>query len=71
MKLEKLSSRVLKESILHGTHESGLRVYIIPKKGFCKYYAIYGTEYGSVDDVLKVPGINEEIRLPYGISHFL
>ncbi len=71
MKLNRLDSSTLKETILHGVHESGLRVYIIPKKGFCKYYAIYGTEYGSLDNVLNVPGTNENIKLPDGIAHFL
>lgn len=71
MKFEKTENKALKESILFGVHESGLKVYIIPKPGFCKYYAIYGTEYGSIDDVLKVPGSNEEIKLPDGIAHFL
>ena len=71
MKLNRLDSGTLKETILHGVHESGLRVYIIPKKGFCKYYAIYGTEYGSLDNVLNVPGTDESIKLPDGIAHFL
>ena len=71
MKLNRLDSNTLKETILHGVHESGLRVYIIPKKGFCKYYAIYGTEYGSLDNVLNVPGTDESIKLPDGIAHFL
>jgi len=69
MKFEKTENKFLKENILFGTHESGLRVYIIPKEGFSKYYAIYGTEYGSLDQSLKVSG--EEIRLPDGIAHFL
>jgi len=71
MRFEKTENKGLKESILFGVHESGLRVYIVPKAGFCKYYAIYGTEYGSVDDVLKVPGTDNEIKLPDGIAHFL
>ncbi len=71
MRFEKTENKALKESILFGVHESGLRVYIIPKEGFSKYYAIYGTEYGSIDNVLKVPGGNEEINLPDGIAHFL
>ncbi len=69
MRFEKIENKALKESVLFGVHESGLRVYIIPKKGFCKYYAIYGTEYGSVDDVLMIDG--KEQRLPDGIAHFL
>ena len=71
MKFDKIKSELLKEEILSGTHESGLRIYIVPKKGFCKYYAIYGTEYGSIDMVLKKPQTGEEIKLPDGIAHFL
>ena len=71
MKFDKIESSMLKEEILCGVHESGLRVYIVPKKGFCKYYAIYGTEYGSIDTKLKVPGANGMIDLPEGTAHFL
>ncbi len=71
MRFEKTENSVLNESVLSGVHESGLRVFIIPKKGFSKYYAIYGTEYGSLDNVLKMPDTGEEIALPDGIAHFL
>ncbi|MDO4743897.1 MAG: pitrilysin family protein [Clostridia bacterium] len=71
MKFDKIESSMLKEEILYGVHESGLRVYIVPKKGFCKYYAIYGTEYGSIDTKLKIPGTNELVDLPDGTAHFL
>ncbi len=71
MKFETVKSSLLKETIMQGVHQSGLRVYIVPKKGFSKYYAIYGTEYGSIDTVLKVPGTDEVINLPDGIAHFL
>ncbi len=71
MKFEITENKAINEKVMYGVHKSGLRVYIIPKKGFCKYYAIYGTEYGSLDDVLMVPGEDKEIRLPDGIAHFL
>lgn len=71
MRFEKTENKALKESILFGVHESGLRVYIVPKAGFSKYYAIYGTEYGSIDNVLRMPGEAGEINLPDGIAHFL
>ncbi|MBE7023392.1 MAG: insulinase family protein [Ruminococcaceae bacterium] len=71
MKFEITENKALNERILSGVHESGLRVYIIPKTGFCKYYAIYGTDYGSLDDYLKIPGTDSEIALPDGIAHFL
>ena len=40
MRFEKTENKFLNESVLFGVHESGLRVYIVPKKGFSKYYAI-------------------------------
>ncbi len=71
MRFERIESKLLKESILQGVHESGLRVYIIPKTGFSKYYAIYGTEYGSIDTKLSIPETDRVINLPDGIAHFL
>lgn len=71
MKFERLDSKALREAIVYGVHESGLRVYIVPKKGFCKYYAIYGTEYGSLDEILKNPQTGEETKIPDGVAHFL
>lgn len=61
----------LKEEMQFITHKSGLKIYLFPKKGFTKYYAIYGTEYGSVDRTFKVPGENETITVPDGIAHYL
>lgn len=71
MKFERIENKTIKESVLFGVHESGLRVYIVPKTNFCKYYAIYGTEYGSINDTLRPLGSDEKIKLPDGIAHFL
>ena len=59
------------EKFLMGTHKSGLRVAIVPKKGFSKFYAIYGTEYGSVDREFIALGEKEKTVLPDGVAHFL
>lgn len=70
MRFEKTENTAVGESLLCGVHESGLRVYIVPKAGFSKYYAIYGTEYGSVDCRLTAhDGTKTEV--PDGIAHFL
>ncbi len=50
------------------THESGLKIYI-SKKDLPTYYAIFGTRYGSIDNVFSVDG--EEVEVPEGIAHFL
>ncbi len=59
------------EKMLFATHKSGLRVALIPKKGFSKYYTIYGTEYGSIDREFIALGEAERTVLPDGVAHFL
>ena len=54
-----------------GTHSSGLKVYLIPKKDYSKTYAIFGTRYGSVDSKFIVPGESEITEVPDGIAHYL
>ena len=70
MSFVEIKNELINERILHKVHSSGLNVYIIPKTGFCKYYAIYGTEYGSVDTALKTADGTTTV-LPDGIAHFL
>lgn len=71
METERYYDEQLKEEMLSAVHESGLRVYVFPKKGFRKYYAIYGTEYGSVDSAFQVPGESGMTHVPDGIAHYL
>ena len=71
MEIKRYYDEQLNEEMLSAVHESGLRVYVFPKQGFQKYYAIYGTEYGSVDSVFQVPGDAEMTRVPDGIAHYL
>lgn len=55
MNIQKITNSELGEEMQFAVHESGLRVYVFPKKGFSKYYAIYGTEYGSLNRTFTVP----------------
>lgn len=71
MTVEKYINKQLGEEMHYALHESGLRVYVFPKKEFSKYYAIYGTEYGSLNRTFTVPGEDEMITVPDGIAHFL
>lgn len=71
MELEFTKSSVTGEEMYYGTHSSGLGVYIIPKKGYSKTYAIFGTRYGSVDSKFIVPGETEVTEVPDGIAHYL
>lgn len=60
-----------KETLYFGTHNSGLKVYVMPKEGYSKCYAIIGTRFGSVDSVFTVAGENTQTVLPDGVAHFL
>ncbi len=71
MDIQKFTNPALCEDMQFALHKSGLRVYVFPKKGFSKYYAIYGTEYGSLNRTFKVPGEDNMTTVPDGIAHYL
>jgi predicted Zn-dependent peptidase len=62
--------KVLKEEI-HSTTVNGLKVYVLPKKGFLRKYAEMFVRYGSNDNVFVPEGKNEAVEVPAGIAHFL
>ena len=61
----------LSETFYFATHETGLKIYVVPKKGFSKTYAIYGTKFGSINNTFVPLGENKEITVPDGVAHFL
>ena len=61
----------VKEKLFFEKLENGMPVLIIPKKGMKKKYMIWGTYYGSNDNIFIVPGESKETRVPEGIAHFL
>lgn len=71
MEFVKHFSPQLKETLYSGNHKSGLKVYVLPKSGYSKSYAIFGTHFGSVDN--KFISDNEDVytTLPDGVAHFL
>ncbi len=71
MQIQTIKNEQLKEEMQFAIHKSGLKVYVFPKTGFSKYYAIYGTEYGSIDRTFKVPGEDSMTTVPDGIAHYL
>jgi len=59
------------ETVYTATHESGLKVILIKKKGFKKSYATFSTKYGSVNTGFIVPGETEVTKVIDGVAHFL
>jgi len=71
MELNKLYDPTLHETLYTATHKSGLSIAIMPKKGYSKSYAIFGTNFGSVDNHFTPAAGSDAITLPDGIAHFL
>lgn len=61
----------LQETLYHEKISNGLDVYVLPKKGFNKTYAVFTTKYGSIDNRFVPLGKNEMVHVPDGIAHFL
>lgn len=66
-----IKSTLLKEKILYRQMDNGLDVYIFPKPGYNKQFAMYATNYGSNDTKFVVPGEAQATTVPDGIAHFL
>ncbi|HEY8364498.1 MAG TPA: pitrilysin family protein [Haloplasmataceae bacterium] len=69
--MEKIVYENLKETLYYEKLANGLEVYLLPKKGFNKYYATFTTKYGSIDNTFIPLGKDEYIKVPDGIAHFL
>lgn len=61
----------LGETLYSETLTNGLRVYLLPKAGYHKTYAVMTTDYGSIDQQFIPLGATEPVHQPAGIAHFL
>ncbi len=61
----------LNEALHMYRHPSGLKAFVIPKKGYSKKYAVFATHYGSINNMFIVPGEKDMTAVPDGIAHFL
>ena len=57
------------EEVLRATLPNGLPVYIVPKKGFSRKYALFATRYGGMDMRFEKDG--QWLDTPAGIAHYL
>ncbi len=64
------TNEFLGESYTKICHESGLDVYVFPKK-LTTTFAVFGTKYGSIDNKFRVKGEKNITEVPNGIAHFL
>ncbi len=70
MRFYKQENPRLQEMYVQGTHESGLKVVIVPK-AHRKAFALFGTKYGSIHRTFKTQKDEDFITVPDGIAHFL
>ncbi len=59
------------EKILFEELDTGLKIYFMPKPGFTKKYAVFSTDYGSIDNNFVPIGEKDNLIVPEGIAHFL
>ena len=71
MNKEILTNERLGEQYIRVVHPSGLTILLCPMPDFATTYALFGTNYGSVDNCFKTDPEAEFTKLPDGIAHFL
>lgn len=66
-----IKSDLLKEELYMKEYPCGLKAFIIPKKGYSKKYAMFSTNFGSIDSKFNLYGKGDIIEVPDGVAHFL
>lgn len=69
--LEKIYNPIIRETIFFTQLPNGLSVYVLPKRGFYQKYAIFSTNYGSLDNSFCDPLAKKRLTVPQGVAHFL
>lgn len=69
--MERYVDPVLQETLYTETLPSGLKVFVVPRRGFKQATASFATHYGSLVNQFVPPGESEPVRVPDGIAHFL
>lgn len=71
MSWQTIYSELLRERVVYQRLDVGLEVFVMPRPGFHKRYAVFSTRYGSVDNRFRRPGSGDVMEVPDGIAHFL
>jgi predicted Zn-dependent peptidase len=69
--MEIIENKILNEKMYKVEYKNGLRAYVMPKPGYQKTFAIFGTNFGSIDDKFIHPETKEMVEVPDGVAHFL
>lgn len=66
-----IQDKHLGEQYIRVEHPSGLTMLLYPMPGFSTTYAMFSTQYGSIDTCFQAKEGGEQIRVPEGIAHYL
>ncbi|MGI1691173.1 EF-P 5-aminopentanol modification-associated protein YfmH [Thermoanaerobacter uzonensis] len=69
--MQQLYNERINEKMLLQELDNGLKVYIMPKRGYTKQFAIFATHFGSNDSKFIAPGDTDVTEVPDGVAHFL
>jgi predicted Zn-dependent peptidase len=71
MDIERINYDKAGEVLYKYEHPTGLKAFVIPRKGYSKKFATFAANYGSTDNEFYIPGEENATRVPDGIAHFL
>ncbi|MBR5495997.1 MAG: insulinase family protein [Oscillospiraceae bacterium] len=71
LQLNTIKNDNIDEKYYSFTHKSGLKVLLYPMPKSSTTYALFGTNYGSVDVCFKTDDMDDFVTVPDGIAHFL
>lgn len=66
-----IENRLMEETLYHFRVNPGLDLYVLPRPGYQKKYAIFSTRFGSIDNKFRVEGAGDFLEVPDGVAHFL
>jgi predicted Zn-dependent peptidase len=66
-----IENNTLQEKLYHYRVDPGLDLYVLPRPGYRKKYAIFSTRFGSIDNKFRIEPEQEFTDLPDGVAHFL
>lgn len=69
--LRLIENRELHETLYHYQFHPGLELYVLPRPGYQKKYAVFSTRFGSIDNCFRIEPDPEVTELPDGVAHFL
>lgn len=69
--LKIINNKELQETLYHYTIIPDMDLYVLPKPGYLKKYAVFATRFGSTDSHFSIGSDSTGIEIPAGTAHFL